>query len=96
MGAGRTECDAANHNTMTTKQIKAPMPGVFYRRAGPEEDLYVAEGDSVSAGDVVGLIGVMKNFHDVTTDEDGTVTAVLAENEQEIEAGDALFELEVE
>ncbi|MFD1588256.1 acetyl-CoA carboxylase [Halorientalis brevis] len=81
---------------MTTHYIEAPMPGVFYRRSDPDEPPYVTEGDAVSAGDVVGLVGVMKNFHDVTADDDGTVTAVLAENEQEIEAGDELLEIEVE
>jgi acetyl-CoA carboxylase biotin carboxyl carrier protein len=70
------------------------MPGVFYRRPDPEEPMYVEKGDSVSEGDVVGIVGVMKNFHDITAPADGTIVDVLAENEQEIEAGDPLFELE--
>ena len=37
------------------------MPGTFYRRPDPESDPYVKEGDSVSAGDTVGLIEVMKS-----------------------------------
>jgi biotin carboxyl carrier protein len=38
----------------------------------------------------------MKNFHDVTSDFDGVVTDVLVENEEAIEAGDNVVELEVE
>jgi len=79
---------------MSQETIEAPMPGVFYRRPDPDEDVYVEKGDSVSEGDLVGLVGVMKNFHDVTAPTDGTITDILPENEQEIEAGDPLFELE--
>ena len=81
---------------MTTEYIKSPMPGVFYRRSDPEEALYVEEGDVVSEDDVVGLIGVMKNFHEIKAEMDGTVSRIVAENEQEVEAGDDLIELEVD
>ncbi|WP_458189079.1 acetyl-CoA carboxylase [Haladaptatus sp. NG-WS-4] len=76
--------------------ITSPMPGVFYRRSDPEEPPFVEEGDSVEAGDVVGLVGVMKNFHDITADEAGTVTGFLAENEAEVDTGDGLVEIEAE
>lgn len=54
----------------------------------------MSKGDSVSEGDVIGLVGVMKSFHDITAPADGTVVDILAENESEIESGDTLFELE--
>lgn len=69
------------------------MPGVFYRCPDPEEDNFVEEGDNVTEGDVVGLVGVMKNFHDITAPADGTITEILVENEQEVDAGDDLFVL---
>lgn len=78
-----------------TITISAPMPGVFYRRPDPEDPPFVEEGDAVEADEVVGLIGVMKNFHDVTAGEDGTVVAFFAENETEVDAGDELVEIEV-
>lgn len=70
------------------------MPGVFYTRPDPDEDSFVDVGDEVAEGDLVGLVGVMKNFHDITAPADGTVTEILAENEQEVDAGDELFALE--
>lgn len=79
---------------MSTENINAPMPGVFYRRPDPDEEFFVSKGDSVSEGDVIGLVGVMKSFHNVTAPADGTVVNILAENESEIESGDPLFELE--
>jgi acetyl-CoA carboxylase biotin carboxyl carrier protein len=74
--------------------IKAQMPGTFYRRPDPESDVYVEEGDEVSAGDTVGLIEVMKSFHEVKVEEDGTVSRFLVENEDAVDAGQDLVELE--
>ena len=79
---------------MSTEHIQSPMPGVFYRQPDPEDPPYVEEGDQVSEGDVVGLVGVMKNFHDITADEAGEVVTFLAENEEEVEAGDELVEIQ--
>jgi acetyl-CoA carboxylase biotin carboxyl carrier protein len=74
--------------------IKAPMPGTFYRRPDPESDVYVEEGAEVSAGDTVGLIEVMKSFHEVKVEESGTVSKFLVENEDAVDAGQDLVELE--
>lgn len=70
------------------------MPGVFYTRPDPDEETFVDEGDEVAEGDVVGLVGVMKNFHDITAPADGTITEFVMENEQEVDAGDDLLVLE--
>lgn len=72
------------------------MPGVFYRRPDPDEDMYVEAGDAVEAGDVVGLIGVMKNFHEVKAETDGVVSEFFVENEGEIQAGQDLLTIETE
>jgi acetyl-CoA carboxylase biotin carboxyl carrier protein len=74
--------------------VKAPMPGTFYRSPDPESDPYVQEGDEVAAGDTVGLIEVMKNFHEVKVEEDGTISTFLVENEEAVDAGQDLVELE--
>lgn len=79
---------------MTTEHIQSPMPGVFYRRPDPDEATFVDEGDEVAEGDVIGLVSVMKNFHDITAPSDGTIVEFVAENEQEVEAGDDLVALE--
>jgi acetyl-CoA carboxylase biotin carboxyl carrier protein len=74
--------------------VKAQMPGTFYRSPDPESDPYVEEGDEVTAGDTVGLIEVMKNFHEVQVEEDGTISKFLVENEEAVDAGQDLVELE--
>ena len=77
-----------------TKTVKAQMPGTFYRRPDPDSDFYVEEGESVSAGDTLGLIEVMKSFHEVKAEEDGTVTRFLVENEAAVDAGQDLLEMD--
>jgi acetyl-CoA carboxylase biotin carboxyl carrier protein len=72
---------------MSDKTIKAPLPGTFYRRPDPDADPFVDEGDEVSPGDVIGLVEIMKSFHEVKTDERGTVQRFVVENEDTVEAG---------
>jgi acetyl-CoA carboxylase biotin carboxyl carrier protein len=79
---------------LADKTIRAQMPGTFYRRPDPESDFYVEEGDQVSAGDTVGLIEVMKSFHEVKSEEKGTIARFLVENEEAVDAGQDLVEME--
>ena len=73
--------------------IKSPLPGTFYRRPNPTADPYVDEGDEVRSGDVVGLIEIMKSFHEIQADTDGRVARFLVENEDLVDAGQDIIEL---
>ena len=79
---------------MADKTVRAQMPGTFYRRPDPESDPYVEEGDQVSAGETVGLIEVMKSFHEVKAEEEGTIAKFLVESEEAVDAGQDLVEME--
>ena len=79
---------------MADKTIKSPMPGTFYRRPDPESDPFVNEGDAVSAGDTVGLVEVMKSFHEIKAQEEGTVSKILLDDEDAVGAGQDVVELE--
>ena len=79
---------------MADKTVRAQMPGTFYRRPDPESDAYFEEGDQVSAGDTVGLIEVMKSFHEVKAEDEGTIARFLVENEDAVDAGQDLVELQ--
>ena len=79
---------------MADKTIRAQMPGTFYRRPDPESEPYFEEGDQVSAGDTVGLIEVMKSFHEVKAEEEGTIARYLVENEEAVDAGQDLLQME--
>jgi acetyl-CoA carboxylase biotin carboxyl carrier protein len=69
------------------KTIKSPLPGTFYRRPDPTSDPFVAEGDTVEPGKVIGLVEIMKSFHEVLADQGGVVERFLVESEEAVEAG---------
>ena len=75
-------------------EIKSPIPGTFYRRPSPDEPVYKEVGDTVAAGDVVGLVEVMKSFIEVKAEAAGTITAFKVENEEPVSAGAVLVELD--
>jgi acetyl-CoA carboxylase biotin carboxyl carrier protein len=76
---------------MAQKVVRSPFPGTFYRRPDPDSDPYVGEGDAVSVGDVIGLIEIMKTFHEVKSEEEGTAERFLVENEELIEVGQEIL-----
>jgi acetyl-CoA carboxylase biotin carboxyl carrier protein len=79
---------------MSDKTIKAPMPGTFYRQPDPNTDPFVTEGDEVKPGDVIGLVEIMKSFHEVKSQDSGVVERFLVENEDTVEAGQDLAVLD--
>ena len=79
---------------MPTKPILSPLPGTFYRRPAPDKPVYKEEGDQVAAGEIIGLIEVMKSFHEVHADVTGRIAKFLAENEDPVMAGQPLAEIE--
>lgn len=79
---------------MASKQVLSPLPGTFYRRPAPDKPPYKDEGDDVAIGDVVGLVEVMKSFHEVKTEAAGKVTKFLVENEDAVMAGQPLVEID--
>ncbi|NVF15536.1 acetyl-CoA carboxylase [Vreelandella maris] len=80
---------------MTTQQVQAPFPGVFYRKPAPDEPVYIEEGQAVQAGDVIGLIEVMKQYVELKAEVSGTLESFSAENETVLEAGDIIASVEV-
>lgn len=67
--------------------VFSPIPGLFYRRSAPDKDVYVKEGESVKAGDVIGLIEVMKNYYEITAGSDGVLAEFYVKDEQLLDAG---------
>jgi acetyl-CoA carboxylase biotin carboxyl carrier protein len=72
---------------MAEKTIKSPLPGTFYRRPSPDADPFVSEGDSVEPGAVIGLVEIMKSFHEVKSEDGGVVERFLIDSEDAVEAG---------
>lgn len=78
---------------MAERFIHSPLPGIFYRRPNPQADPYVVEGQRVKAGDTVGLVEVMKSFHEVNAESDGVIVQFLIENEGPVQVGQPIAKL---
>jgi acetyl-CoA carboxylase biotin carboxyl carrier protein len=75
-------------------QILSPLPGTFYRSPSPGQPAYKNDGDSVAVGDVIGLIEVMKSFHEVKSEVAGSNVRFSADNEEPVMAGAPLADLD--
>lgn len=73
------------------EQVTSPMVGTFYAAPSPTSPAFVKVGDSVSAGDVLCVIEAMKTMNHIESEYSGEVAAVLVENAEPVEYGQALF-----
>lgn len=77
------------------EKVVSPIPGVFYRRPSPEEEVYVKEGDPVKAGQTIGLVEVMKSYYEIKAETDGILEKFSVENEGSVEAGQEIALIKV-
>ena len=80
---------------MAIKQIISPLPGTFYRKPTPDAPAFKADGDVIAAGETIGLVEVMKSFHEIQAQFSGKIVKFLIENEEPIMAGQPIAEVEV-
>ena len=71
--------------------VKAPMVGTFYRSPSPDAKAFVEVGQTVKEGDTICIIEAMKLMNEIEADASGVVKAILVENGQPVEYGQALF-----
>ena len=74
--------------------VKSPMVGTFYRSASPGAKAFVEIGSVVKEGETICIIEAMKILNEIEADKSGTVTAILCQNGQAVEYGQALFTIE--
>lgn len=67
------------------------MTGLYYSSPSPGAAPFVAEGDTVSAGQIVGLIEAMKVFNEIVSPVSGTVLSIVANNGQLVQPGEPLL-----
>ena len=71
--------------------IRAPMVGTFYRAPSPGKPPFVEVGSSISAGDPVCLIEVMKLYTTIESTHTGTIRAVNVNDGDLVEFDQPLF-----
>jgi acetyl-CoA carboxylase biotin carboxyl carrier protein len=77
-----------------TEVITAPIVGTFYRSASPDSPPYVEEEIEVKTGDTLCIIEAMKVMNELEAEFDCRIKSVLVENQQMVEYGTPLFEIE--
>ncbi|SCG51698.1 acetyl-CoA carboxylase biotin carboxyl carrier protein [Micromonospora echinaurantiaca] len=85
---------AAGGDGPARSTVRSPIVGTFYRAPEPGAAPFVAVGDLVRPGQVVGIVEAMKLMNEVTADRAGRVVEMLAEDGQPVEYDQPLVALE--
>ena len=75
--------------------VISPISGVFYRASAPDVPPSVEIGDSVEAGQTVGLVEAMKVFNEIVSERAGRVVEIPAQSGELVSAGQVLVSLEI-
>jgi acetyl-CoA carboxylase biotin carboxyl carrier protein len=76
------------------KVVRAPLTGIFYAAPSPTATPYVAAGQHVTTGQVIGLIEAMKLFNEIKSDVTGRVVRIVAESGKLVKTKQPLIEVE--
>jgi acetyl-CoA carboxylase biotin carboxyl carrier protein len=71
--------------------VKSPMVGTFYRAPSPDAKPFVDVGAAIKEGETICVIEAMKLMNEIESDASGVIKAILVENGQPVEYGQALF-----
>ena len=71
--------------------VRSPMVGTYYASPNPDSAPFVKVGQTVKAGETLGIIEAMKMFNPIEADVSGTVVAILVENGQPVEFDEPMF-----
>lgn len=91
--AGETPAPASEVQ-VNGEQVKSPIVGVFYEAPGPDKPIFVQVGDTVKKGDVLCIVEAMKVMNEIVAEKDCKILKVLCNNEDVVEYGQPLFEIE--
>ncbi|SUA99680.1 Biotin carboxyl carrier protein of acetyl-CoA carboxylase [Pannonibacter phragmitetus] len=79
---------------MSKIEIRSPLPGIFYRKPSPDAAAFTQDGASVGEADVIGLIEVMKTFHEIPAGLSGSNITFHVEDAEPVMAGQVLAEVD--
>jgi acetyl-CoA carboxylase biotin carboxyl carrier protein len=91
---------AAESGAHSDLAFASPITGRFWHRPAPDEPAFIAVGAILETGTVVGLVEIMKTFTQVSYTASGNlparakIVAIKVSDGGEVNAGDALFEVE--
>ena len=71
--------------------IRSPMVGTYYGSPNPDSPPFVKIGQSVKAGETLGIIEAMKMFNPIEAEVSGTVRAILVTSGQPIDFDEPMY-----
>ncbi len=86
----QTDNDEADSERFT---ITSPMVGTFYAAKSENSDPYIAVGDVIKKGQIIGIVEAMKLMNEIESAYDGVVEAILVKNKDMVEYGQALVRI---
>ena len=72
-------------------KVESPIVGSFYRRASPDAEPFVKEGDVISKGSTLCIIEAMKLMNEIESPTSGKVVKIMGADGQVVEFGEVLF-----
>ena len=89
-----TDADAAApEGGKAAQMVVAPVFGLLHRSPSPGAPPFVKVGDVVEAGQSLCIIEAMKVFNTISAQKTGPIVRILADDGQEVEAGQPLMEI---
>ena len=71
--------------------VKSPIVGTYYSQPAPDKEPFVSVGTRVKKGDVLFIIESLKLMNEITSEFDGEVAEILAEDGQGVEYGQPIM-----
>jgi acetyl-CoA carboxylase biotin carboxyl carrier protein len=92
-GTGSAGAEPAANADAGLHMVKSPIVGTYYGSPSPGASPFVAPGDHVEKGQVIGIIEAMKLMNEIESDVAGEVVKCMVSNGQAIEFGQPLFSI---
>ena len=74
--------------------ITSPLVGTFYSKANPDAETFVKIGDMVDNETTVCMVEAMKVFNEIPAEVRGRIVAILVDNEEPVDHGKPLFQVD--
>ncbi len=76
-----------------SREVSAPMVGVFYAAPAPGADPFVTVGSKVKKGDTLCIVEAMKCMNEIAAECDGTIVDICVSDGELVEYGRCLMKI---